>query len=81
MNTTRATFFRARVSSVYPNFVFVAYGESVMLTLHPAVTVLLALVMVTLFFFVPVRIRRRTPFGLYDRMKDRHSATRHKVTP
>ncbi len=74
MNITRATFSRARVSSVYPNFVFVAYGESVMLTLHPAVTVLPALVMVTRFFFVPVWIRRRNLFGLYDRMKDRHSS-------
>lgn len=52
-----------------PTFIFVTYGQSVIAHLHPVVTMLLALVMVALFFLVPIWIKRKNPFGLHDRMK------------
>jgi hypothetical protein len=41
--------------------------------LHPLVTVLLTLVMVALFFLVPLWIKRKNPFGLHDWMKGEES--------
>ncbi len=52
-----------------PTFIFVTYGQSVVAHLHPVVTTAPALVMVALFFLVPICIRSSNPFGLYDRMK------------
>jgi len=52
-----------------PTFIFVTYGQSVTANLHPVVTVLLTLLMVILFFLVPIWIKRKNPFGLHDWMK------------
>jgi len=52
-----------------PTFLLVAYGESVVATLPPILTVFFSLVMIVLFFLVPVWIKHKNPFGLYDKMK------------
>jgi uncharacterized membrane protein YdjX (TVP38/TMEM64 family) len=56
-----------------PTFLFVSFGKTVFAGFHPAWAVAAGLAMVVLLFVGPIWIKRKNPWGLFDRMN--HSAT------
>ena len=51
-----------------PTFLFVSFGKTVFADFHPAWAVAAGLAMVALFFVGPIWIKRKNPWGLFDRM-------------